>query len=108
MLKKILDADFAGAAELRAQVPGLRVIRMCSCGCPTADFGNEAGFAPDGPQELLNVEGLFPKSVTDGPPQQVLLFTRGGSLFSMELVYFSEKPPVEFHDSADMVIIVRD
>ena len=94
VLERILTVDFDGAEAFRKQVPGLRVIAKCDCGCPTVMFQTES----NAHERLLGAEGRYAPTEPDGPPGEVIIFARNGELSSVEYVYYDNRPPAEFPD----------
>lgn len=95
MLNGLLDHDFPGAAELRAQVPHLSVVGRCSCGCPTVEFS----VSPDAPRspvetptQLVPIEGRV-TAKDDEPTADIILFVDDGRLASLEYVSYSDSSP---------------
>jgi hypothetical protein len=68
---------------LRRQLPGLRVVGICGCGCPTVFFQG----AIDGRKLIADAQ----VGNTDG--DAVLLFAAGEFLTSLEYLWLGETPP---------------
>lgn len=83
IVRALLELACPEATRLRAQIPELRVVGACDCGCPTVDF--RAG--PDGLELIADavVAG------TDG--DAVLLFARDGLLDRLEYMWIGGPPP---------------
>ena len=98
MLSGLLDHDFPGAPELRAQVPYLSVVRRCGCGCPTVEFtvSSEAPRSPvEAPNRLAPIEGrVTPKD--DEPTADIILFDDAGRLTSLEYGSYNDSPPEDW------------
>jgi hypothetical protein len=94
VLERILSVEFEGADRFREQIPNLRVIWKCDCGCPTVDF-RASGVSV---QRLLEAEGRIAPRIIGGAPAEVIVFERDGVLSSLEYVYYDGNPPAEFPD----------
>ena len=74
------------AQDYVPQIENLRVVRRCSCGCPTVDF-----YASQGASKILaDFYGVTPENVEVG----VILHVRDGRIAELEIypVYEQEAP----------------
>ncbi|MGW4126292.1 hypothetical protein [Nocardia sp. NPDC004711] len=88
-LRAMLEGDFPGAVELRAQVRTAKVVGKCRCGCPTIDLmvGPSAPTAP-------NVANPVIEAVTDDGG--ILLFVQEGKLTGLEYYSLTDDTPDQF------------
>jgi hypothetical protein len=105
MLDLVLSADFAGAAELRAQARSVLVVGRCDCGCPSVDLKT----GDDTPTARMDSR-LVPCELEVVPagdelPGQVIVFTDDGRLSYLEYAYFDEAP-TEWPDPSQVRLIV--
>ena len=99
VIEWVLAGEFDGVDELRAQIPRLRVLGGCTCGCPSVDFV-EPGLGLGSP---IGREGYVP-----GLFYSVALFARGdGVLTTLDLLCTGEVTPTEFPDAAELVETVQ-
>jgi hypothetical protein len=96
VLRFLLQPEFNGVEQLRAQLAGLRVVGKCDCGCPTVDFEVDAN-APASPLagSLSPVEARVSPEA-DEPVGDLILFIKNGRLSSMEYVFYTDKPPLRW------------
>lgn len=106
VIDALLELDFPGAAELRAQVPRAEVIGgwpdRWPYGCPAIDLWVPEDVAPS-PGWMGGFTQLPPEALVDTTEhtfQQVQLFARDGRLCSLETPWIdgdtpSEWPPVD-------------
>jgi hypothetical protein len=92
VLHFLLEVDVPGAAELREQAVGARVVAACECGCPTVDlqvpvFAPEAPL-PDGPYSIEAEVG----SDREQPGGGIMLFIKGGRLARLEYYFYDSVP----------------
>ena len=99
ILTALLEPDFPGAAELRAQLPRTEVTSRCSCGCPTVNLAVPLDVAPspvgDG---CLPVQAAV--DTIDHAAQHIIFFVRDGRLDRLETWWIdgdvpSEWPPID-------------
>jgi hypothetical protein len=83
IVSALLDLPHPDSARLRQQIPGLRVVGRCDCGCPTVDFRD----GPDGLELLADAR----VAGTDG--DAVLLFGRDGVLDRLEYMWIGGAAP---------------
>jgi hypothetical protein len=96
-LRFMLSPDDPRLVPLRQQADTAVVVGMCPCGCATIDFAVDRESAQPAP-------GLHSAVVNAGTPQfdankgphEFILFLDHGWLSSLEVVYYSSEPPVEF------------
>ncbi len=86
ILLRILESDFEGAVEYRAQVDFASVVGKCNCGSPTIHIEIDTA-APravsDEGYEPLDFEGLV--CACDGEPAAgIMIFSKDGYIVSME------------------------
>jgi hypothetical protein len=86
LLEWLLEHGTAQAREFLPQLERVRVVSVCTCGCPTIDFAMDGGeSAPTGPHaNLADVVGTSPEGVEVG----VILHARGGELSELEVYSF--------------------
>lgn len=83
LLEFLLSADFPGRDALAQQSTELAVVCECDCGCGTVDLRGSDSAPKASTREPIPVEAY-----ADGV--DVLLFVRGGSLRSMEIVHHGD------------------
>jgi hypothetical protein len=72
------------------QLPGLRVVSHCSCGCPTVDFAVEGSeVSTVGPSHLL---ADFLGKTPDGIDVGIILHARAGKISELEVYPFGQTP----------------
>ena len=88
----MVEHGTADPAAYRGQLPRLRVIGRCTCGCPTVELGvdGESPPADEVSRLVADAEGLSP----DGLPVGVLLFARAGVLSELEVYSASGEGPI--------------
>lgn len=79
----LLSDDLQGAAELRAQVPGMMVARNCVCGC--ASFSIHVD--PSAPASEWE-HGQTPGAMDRARAVDAFLFTDAGRLVGAEITYY--------------------
>jgi hypothetical protein len=91
VLTALLNEDFPGAPELRAQAASAVVSGKCGCGCPTVYLSVDATAkaAPIAVRVPVGAE------VSDTVGDYVLLFADNGRLSSLEYAWI-EQPPGQF------------
>jgi hypothetical protein len=92
ILRSLLSPDFPGAKELRAQIPEVRVIARCDCGCPTIDLDVPSSVVKASVSTTSNrtpyegdVRGPDAESIVD-----IIVFIDDGRLSSLEYVTHQE------------------
>jgi hypothetical protein len=92
LLESLLDAEFDGVAELRAQARQASASTGCECGCVTLDL-----YVPDGlPVSAAGSPAPIESAVVDAegdPIGRVLLFVEHGRLAGLEVHSFDEPLP---------------
>jgi hypothetical protein len=86
IVSTLLAMTHAGAARLRQQIPGLRVVGGCGCGCPTIDFRD----APDGLELIADAE------VAGTGGDAILLFGHDGVLDRLEYMWVGGPAPASW------------
>lgn len=89
VLDFLLAGDFPGAAELRAQLPTVRVSGGCRCGCPTIDLVVDDA----APAAALNGRVA---AEADAPDGGIILFADEGRLSELEYWSTGDETPAEF------------
>jgi hypothetical protein len=95
---------FAEVDVYRAQVDAAMVTGRCSCGCATINL--EVG--PGVPAATFLGTPLLPTEARGKDPSdprlpvEIILFAREGTLESLEIVYYGDKPPTEFPATQDL------
>jgi hypothetical protein len=98
ILTALLAPDFPGAAELRLQLPAVRVVGKCDCGCPTVDLAVPTDVAPSPAQtraRLAPVEGRVTPAASE-LRDDIILFVDDGRLSSLEYVSYDKPRPSEW------------
>ena len=93
ILNFLLNAEFQGAAALRAQAETAKVTALCGCGCASIHLEVDRDRSPRA--ELMSripVEASG-KAVEDGG---LILFADEGWLSYLEIWYVTDEPPPEF------------
>jgi len=101
------DGAFPDVEVYRRQADHLKVTGKCSCGCPTVDFTVDTTRAT---QATFHGNPLLPVEAEAGEGEnfvQLILFARDGWLESLELVYYSERPPRNFPSPSDLRLVTR-
>lgn len=83
-VERLLDLAGPAATPHREQLAGARVLRACSCGCPSFDFAG----VPDGEISAPFVDTLA--TLPDGKDVGVILWARGGRLKGVEVYSFED------------------
>jgi hypothetical protein len=101
----MLSSDFAGAAQLRAQIPHSKVVAVWVEGLPSVDLAVPAtvGKAPVDDGEIP--AGSEVRDKTGEYLGEVLVWVAGGYLAAIEYSWVTEKAPTRFPDVANMVLI---
>ena len=88
----LLTADVSGAAQLREQVAGARVVGGCECPCPSVELAVPAA-APSAalPEGLYSVEAEV-LSGGDEPAGGVMLFIERGRISYLEYYGYDDVP----------------
>ena len=68
-------------SKYKSQVPKLRVVAKCSCGCPTVDFALGSDRKSGASDIVAEAGGKSPEGVSVG----VILHARGGELSELEI-----------------------
>jgi len=81
LLEWLVDRGRPDAGEYRDQIPKLRVVSKCGCGCPTVDFaiGPTRKIGPS--QIIADGEGKSPEGAAVG----VILHVREGEISELEV-----------------------
>jgi hypothetical protein len=88
----------------RAQVDAATVTGMCSCGCATINLEVD----PDAPAATFVGTPLLPTEAHGRDPSdpslpiEIILFAREGTLESLEIVYYGDRPPKDFPAAHDL------
>ncbi|WIY05865.1 hypothetical protein QRX60_19210 [Amycolatopsis mongoliensis] len=85
----LLDGDFPGAVELRAQAGTARVTGRCGCGCPTIDLAVD----DDLPAARLAGRVVVEAGAPDGG---LIVFADDGRLSGLEYWTVSDEVPAGF------------
>jgi hypothetical protein len=81
LLEWLLGHRRSDVSQYRAQVPKLRVVSRCACGCPTIDFAIGTT-RRDGPSHIIaDAEGSSPEGVRVG----VIVHVREGEISELEV-----------------------
>ena len=108
VLDLLLAATFEGVEPLRAQSRVVQVVGRCKCGCPSIDLA----VSVEAPRSI-RADGLVPVElnvapIAEEPPGQVILFVRDGKLSYLEYVFYDDRPPVAWPDSARLSSVSID
>lgn len=92
ILNFLFEPDEPGAAELREQVVGARVVGGCDCPCPSVELE-----APAAAPAAALPNGLYPVEaevvpVADEPAGGVMLFIERGRLSYLEYYWYDNAP----------------
>ena len=85
LLDFLLSADFPGREELKEQAETVTVVGECQCGCGTVEFEVEGNFPAAKLEKSIPIEGY-------ADALDVLLFTEGGFLAMLEIVFYADPP----------------
>jgi len=92
LIRKLLEhRDFPGRDELLDQVPAVRVVGRCDCGCATVDLAIDRSPAEEAVPKPIPTEA----AVLDETEEEiggVLLFAKDGCLNQLEVYSFEEEP----------------
>lgn len=102
------EGGFDGVEQYRQQVEHATVIGRCPCGCPTITLEIDRSLAPRstvGGTPLLPLEGWAGEG---DQLVELILFAPEGWLQSLELVYYTEKPPSDLPDPGAWRVAPRD
>jgi hypothetical protein len=87
----MLDADSPGFEELREQARTARVMRRCSCGCPSIDLAVDRAQHSSCPRD--GRRGVVVSAPSRDPRfTHLLLWIDGGYLAGLELSWLDEYP----------------
>jgi hypothetical protein len=92
LLESLLDSEFEGVAELRAQVEHATASSGCECGCGLIDLSVPPDLPASSAAGPVPVEG----TVLDGdggPIGGILLFVEEGRLAGLEIYSYDEPLP---------------
>jgi hypothetical protein len=107
VLDLMLSQDFPGATSLRSQVPFVRVVGKCDCGCPTVDL-EVAPKAPratgDFPSRVIPVTG-YVGSTVDEPGAGIIVFVDEGYLSGLEIYTMADPAPQEWPDLGEIRVV---
>lgn len=90
LIEWLIEHGIRDAKLYESQIPGLRVVARCSCGCPTIDLAVEGANARTvGPSHILaDFLGATPEGIEVG----VMLHARGGKISELEIYPLAETP----------------
>jgi hypothetical protein len=91
ILTLLLAQDFAGADDLRAQLPFVRVVGRCTCGCATVDL--EVGHEGSAPAVRCHSPLPSEAQVRDMAGETaggILIFLEDGWLASLEIYAYGD------------------
>src|SRR5204862_2428696 len=77
----------AGCSQYKSQIPKLRVVSRCGCGCPTVDFAIGLGCKKGYSQIVADMEGTSPEGVRVG----VIVHIRQDEISEMEIYSITGK-----------------
>ncbi|MFJ7218066.1 hypothetical protein [Amycolatopsis sp. NPDC098790] len=105
VLEFLLSADFAGAEELRAQVPQCRVVAVWAAGQPSVDLA-----VPETVATARIADGEIPAAseVRDAAGQyvgEVLVWVEGGRLSAIEYAWVTDDAPDRLPDVSKMKLV---
>jgi len=81
LLDWLLENGLPEASKFKWQIPRLRVVSRCGCGCPTVDFAIGVD-RKEGPSHIIaDVEGDSPEGVRVG----VIVHVREGEISELEV-----------------------
>jgi len=81
LLEWLLGHKRSDVSEYRAQIPKLRVVSRCRCGCPTIDFAIGTT-TREGPSHIIaDAQGSSPEGVRVG----VIVHVREGEISELEV-----------------------
>lgn len=107
VLRTLLAPEFPGADELRAQIPDVRVVATCDCGCPTIDLTVPASL----PQASTTTrDGRIPyEGDVKGPDgvsiADIMVFVEEGRLSSLEYVTHQEPAPNDWPQAYEIALV---
>ena len=96
----LLGSPLPGIDELRGQVPGLRVVGDCDCGCATIDLLPDKDHVPRAVTQFSRVAvTAFSRDSAAAHPAELLLHVIDGWLAELEIVdYRGDNPQDRFPD----------
>jgi hypothetical protein len=97
LLDALLDHEFEGVAELRAQVPHVTASAGCECGCGMVDLHVPAHLRVSTAASPVPVEGTVLDAGGD-PIGGILLFVAQGRLAGLEVYSYDEPLPLPVAD----------
>ena len=81
LLEWLLTHGLSDASQYKLQIPKLRVVSRCGCGCPTIDFALAAA-RKNGPSHIIaDAEGISPEGVHVG----VIVHVREDEISELEV-----------------------
>jgi hypothetical protein len=103
VLDLMLSSDFPGAVTLRSQIPSVRVVARCDCGCATVNLE----VAPQEPRATDVGNGVLPVTGYVGSDIHqtkagIIVFVDDGYLSSLEIYSLAEPAPPEWPDLAEV------
>ena len=103
VLDLMLSQGCPGVESLRSQVPYVRVVATCDCGCATVDLdvAPQAPRATDAGTGVLPVTG-YVGSDTDQPRAGIIVSVDDGLLSGLEIYSMAEPAPPEWPDLAEV------
>jgi hypothetical protein len=81
LIEALLGAAGVRAGRYLGQLPKVRVVGGCGCGCPSIDLEVGDGLREGAPKPLIVADAESP----EGVPVGVILWVRGGALSGLEV-----------------------
>jgi hypothetical protein len=81
LIEALLGAAGARGGRYLGQLPRIRVVGSCGCGCPSIDLELDSGPREGAPNPLVVADA----ESSGGVPVGVILWVRGGALSGLEI-----------------------
>jgi hypothetical protein len=81
LIEALLGGLGIGAGRYLGQLPRVKVVGGCNCGCPSVDLALDGGIRDAAAKPVIFADGESP----DGVPVGVILWARGGTLSGLEI-----------------------
>jgi hypothetical protein len=95
----MLSVDDSRLEPLREQALVARVSGTCPCGCPTIDLAIDRGRASPAIGLAYDAINAHSARYEDPEARDLILSVEDGWMSSLEVVWYGDKPALEFHRS---------